>query len=223
MQIVFLLEELDNLIDWNKPIIIIGSGKDNTKYYYDPRYSNVFAINSAIQQYTSAHFGVIVEDHYKQLFHRHYYKNKRIILITKSSMRKHSLVIGCSVTIFVSYLIKNPKFNGKSIYFQGFSMDAKQGYDWNRQVGAFTKLNQLAKTKGINLYFSTYNSRISFIPKMEPPPEVTGFYSMPNGISIPISQNLNEMDLKILKLLYDKDKNYTIEQIESIIRNEFTK
>jgi len=163
---------------------------------------------------------VIVEDHYKQLFTKQHFKNKRILIMTKSQMRKNSLTIGSTLALLLSFFVKHPRFTGNKIYLQGFSFDSKSGYDWNRQVTALKKVILLAQKYKKELIFTTKNYKIKTIIPKEPYKEDILFYVTDNGMNIPVN-SISEMDIEIVKLLHSNIKEYTVEEIEEIIIKQF--
>jgi hypothetical protein len=156
-------------------IVVVGRGKCASKYKYKSGIL-VFTINSALEFYPDAHATVIISAHYNELKDLPLFADATILRISRQYQQENHLIPGCTPSIFISFLLYKMKA-GSTIYLQGFSMDEDfnkkypspqprcRNYNWNRQVEAFSKCQQLATKKGINLILIDENSRLPFIKK----------------------------------------------------------
>lgn len=106
----------------NDSIAIIGKGKNADKYVFDKNKIIILTINDSILNYKNySHCTCIVEGHLNKNLPIVMDKIENGIIIKRHEIKQNELVVGCTPSIVISYLIKHTFF--KNIYLQGFSMD----------------------------------------------------------------------------------------------------
>lgn len=169
------INELPFAKDWSKrTLVILGRGEGKDKYVWNPEHVDVFSINDSLLFYPgSCQWSVIVQAHFAKNFRLVNGKCDSIIYLTKARMVEYQLVVGCTPSLFISYLLKYiPKFH--RILLQGFSMDGVSSpdeqypYDWDMQLRAFKSCFEIANARNAQMGFVTPNPRMTEYPHLNP-------------------------------------------------------
>jgi len=164
---LYTVDEFLNTDYHSRNIAIIGRGKGNDAFLYNPEKIFVISINDSCLFYPGqCETAVIVQAHFEKNFPLVNGKVKNILKFNKADMVKNKVITGCTPSIFLSFLIKTGKVTGRNVYLQGFplegpSHDEKFPYDFNRQFRAFNDCFSLADQFNVNMKFVTPSERFS--------------------------------------------------------------
>ena len=166
---LFEIDEVSNCFDLkDKIVIVIGRGSGKTAHIYDKNIPLFFINDSMLPNEKSPQlypyatcFGtsVIVETHFTKNFPLVNHNCTNIIYIRKIKMIQLELILGCTPSLFLSYLIKYSEC--KRIILQGFSFDGISQindpfpYEWSRQKKTIGECFDLDIKKGIDIGFAT--------------------------------------------------------------------
>jgi hypothetical protein len=115
------LKDLSKLSD---SVVIIGKGKNADKYIFNKEKIIILTINDSVFNYKNfSHCTCIVEGHLNKNLPLVMNNLEHAIIIRKNQVNENNLVIGCTPSLVISYLIQYTDF--KNIYLQGFSMDGE--------------------------------------------------------------------------------------------------
>ena len=165
---VYSLEDLAAgvIVDWKKPVVIIGDGESKTRYIFNRKEVTVFGINRSVKIYP-ADMMVCSRGHFDLLNRRvPYYIPAAIIEVSDGG--KFNLIKGANAIVFLSFVLEN--IQTKTVIIQGFNFTRSDQprYNWNNQVQGFKKCKEIADQKGISITMTHYNRRLKFLT-VKPP------------------------------------------------------
>jgi hypothetical protein len=170
-RLVYSLSELELIINWNRPTILIGDGESKTNFIFWRRHCNIFCINRSILDYPGD-IMVTSKTHFTEYLNRLIPPFIPVCLITGSDGKEYKLSRGANAVVFLQFVIKMT--NHKRIWLQGFdfSRSDQPGYNWRNQAAGFRKCQEMARKKGVILLMTHYNPLLNFIQVARPPDDL---------------------------------------------------
>jgi hypothetical protein len=167
-RLVYSLDELaiGTVVDWRKPVALIGDGESKCRFIFNREKVTVFALNRAARVYP-ADMMVSGEGHGASL--------ESIVpvyipfvTIQKQDVEKYKLISGANGVAFLSFLVqwveKGP------IILQGFnfSNSDQPNYDWRAQINGIRACWTTAKGRSIEIFTTNYNAELGFLTVKKP-------------------------------------------------------
>jgi len=170
-RLVYSVEELtvNKIVDWTKPVAVIGDGESRCKYIFNRERVTAFAINRAARIYP-ADFMVTWEGHFSIMdaITEIYIP---IVIIKKTDSINVIPYRSATALIFTSYLAQ--KLKGGTIILQGFNFSNKPtAWGMAMQKKGFYGCKQFCDKNGIDLFLTHKNKILDFIPVRKPKSEL---------------------------------------------------
>lgn len=167
-RLVYSLDELatGTIVDWRKPVVLIGDGESKCRYIFNREKVTAFALNRAARVYPTDMM-VSGEGHMESLeaLMPVYIP---FVLIKKDDVKEHKLIYGPNVVAFLSFLVqwveKGP------IILQGFnfSNSDQPNYDWRAQTNGIRACWTTAKGRSVEMFMTNYNAELCFLTVKKP-------------------------------------------------------
>ena len=167
-RLIYTLDELASgtVVNWRKPVALIGDGESKCRYIFNRDEITVFALNRAARVYP-ADLMVSSEEHIKKLdtILPAYIP---FVKIARPDIEKYKLIGGANAIVFLSFLLQWVERGPVILQGFNFSHSDQPDYTFSNQTKGFRNCTGIARARSINLFMTHENEKLSFLPVKVP-------------------------------------------------------